>query len=324
MNMPKSVAEVEEIEINAGVVINGVDSPHLMSVDSTEPIETDVEELEEENPAEVEKKEEEKKEEPEPESKNKEEEEESEEEEPEPEVSPDDSKKVKKRIGKLTKKWRTAERERDFEKQKRLDLEKKLNELEAKMPATDKPQKEDFEDEDDYIEALVDWKTESKLKASQAKVEKAIKDEDEQKAVTETYDGLDDAIEQGSEKYKDFNDVVFNEDLILSENLTQIALDSDIAEDILYYLGSNPEESERLSKLDPIRAAKEIGKIEIKLEASEEEEEEEEESSPTPKKKKQTKAPAPIKPVRTDGVTEKDPNKMSPKEYRAWREKQSK
>jgi len=319
MNMPKSVAEVEEIEINAGVVINGVDSPHLMSVDSTEPIETDVEELEEENPAEVEKKKE-----PESENKEEKEEEESEEEEPEPEVSPDDSKKVKKRIGKLTKKWRTAERERDFEKQKRLDLEKKLNELEAKMPATDKPQKEDFEDEDDYIEALVDWKTESKLKASQAKVEKAIKDEDEQKAVTETYDGLDDAIEQGSEKYKDFNDVVFNEDLILSENLTQIALDSDIAEDILYYLGSNPEESERLSKLDPIRAAKEIGKIEIKLEASEEEEEEEEESSPTPKKKKQTKAPAPIKPVRTDGVTEKDPNKMSPKEYRAWREKQSK
>jgi len=36
--------------------------------------------------------------------------------------------------------------------------------------------------------------------------------------------------------------------------------------------------------------------------------------------KKTTKAPAPIQSVRTDGVVDKDPNKMSAKEYRVWRE----
>jgi hypothetical protein len=51
-----------------------------------------------------------------------------------------------------------------------------------------------------------------------------------------------------------------------------------------YYLGSNPKEAERISRLSPLSQAKELGKIEAKL-------------SDNPPVKKTSSAPAPIAPV---------------------------
>ena len=51
-----------------------------------------------------------------------------------------------------------------------------------------------------------------------------------------------------------------------------------------YYLGSNPKDAERISRMSPLAQAKEIGKIEAKL-------------SSNPPVKKTTSAPAPISPV---------------------------
>jgi len=329
--MLKTIEEISEVEIEAGVVVNGVDNANMMSIDSTEPIKTDVEKEKkskedidaDETDKSDEKKEVEKSETTkvaEVEEKGKKSKDDSVTEDKDQNKS-EDSKTVQKRIGKLTKQWRTAERERDFEKIKRTELEEKLKELESKIPAEGKPVKVDYDDEDEYIEALTDWKIDVKLKASQKSVGDEIKNVNEKKAVDETYEGLDDAMENGKEKFKDFNELVLNEDLIISPEVTQILLGTENPEDLMYYLGSNPEESERLSKLDPIRAALEIGKINVGL-VKEEKEKEKEKETPKAKPKKQSNAPEPINSLRTDGVVEKDPNKMSVKEYKAWREGQ--
>jgi hypothetical protein len=320
MNMPRSIEEINEVEVKAGIVINGVDNANLMSVDSTESIETKLEEeklSEEEINASNEELKEKEVVDTKLGTKEKDEKKKSGDDStvtPKPEF--EDSKNVQKRIGKLTKKMRTAERERDFEKDENTELKKKLegmsaeiDKMSSKIFEADKPQKEDFEEEDEFIEALTDWKIDSKLKVSQKETEKIDK-EVPKEDLKETYQGLDDAVESGREKYKNFDEIVFNEDLVISPEVTQIALDTDTPEDIIYFLASDPKESERISKLDPVRAAKEIGKIEVKLEVEKE----------TPKsRKKLSNAPNPIHSVTTDGVTEKDPNKMSPKEYRAWR-----
>ena len=174
-----------------------------------------------------------------------------------------------------------------------------------------RPLKEDFDDEDEYIEALTDWKIESKLKASQKEVVKEIEETDERKEYIAAYEGLDDAMARGKEKYEDFAELALNKDLILSSETVQILLDTEIPDEILYYLASNPDESERISELDPVRIAKEVGKIEVKLSKGIEK---------VVKQKKQSSAPEPISPVKVTAATEKDPNKMSPREYRAWRE----
>ncbi|MCP3924927.1 MAG: hypothetical protein GY714_20300 [Desulfobacterales bacterium] len=343
--MLKTVEEIKDVEIKAGVIVNGVDNANLMSVDSTEPVETkadSTDKLDEDSDTSKKEEVEVKKEEKETEGEGKKEDivdDSLEKEEPNAKkkeekkvdnglaAKPDDSKKVQKRIGGLTKKWRTAERERDFEKEKRLEVEKKLEELSSKIPVEGRPQKKDFDDEDDYIEALTDWKIDNKLRQSQEKSTKKEKEKEEKDAVIDTYNGLDDALEQGRDKYEDFDELVQDENLIITPTVTQITLDTEIPEDILYYLASNPEESERISNLDPVRSGMEIAKIEVKL-INETEVEVEKESELEPKieqpkpTKKQSKAPAPIVPVQTDGVIEKDPEKMSPKEYRAYRESQ--
>lgn len=334
MNMLRTIEEVEEVE----EVINGVDSPSLMSVDSTEPVKTvadsiDVPDGEKEEVAgEIKLKVEDKLE----DKTSVEEEKEEKKPDAEKKVEVDkelaaketDSKKVQKRIGKLTKQWRTAERERDLEREKRVKVETKLEELSSKIPAEGRPKKEDFDEEDDYIEALTDWKIDAKLNASQKKKVEKTTETEEKDQMLEMYDALDTVVENGKEKYDDFSELTTSDTLILTAEVAQIALDTEDPEDVLYYLASNPDVSETISGLDPIRIAKELGKIEAMLESKVKDEDEDEiEAKPEPKTKlpkKQSKAPAPIQSVRTDGLTEKDPNKMSPKEYRTWRENQKK
>jgi hypothetical protein len=59
---------------------------------------------------------------------------------------------------------------------------------------------------------------------------------------------------------------------------------SDIGPELAYYLGTNPKDAERISRMSPLSQAKEIGKIEAKLAAE-------------PPVKRTTSAPAPISPV---------------------------
>jgi hypothetical protein len=66
--------------------------------------------------------------------------------------------------------------------------------------------------------------------------------------------------------------------------MAQTIRESDIGPDVAYYLGTNPKEAARISKLSPASQIKEVGKIEIRLESN-------------PSVKKTTNAPAPIAPV---------------------------
>jgi hypothetical protein len=59
---------------------------------------------------------------------------------------------------------------------------------------------------------------------------------------------------------------------------------SDIGPEVAYFLGSNPKEADRISRLPAILQAKEIGKIEVKLANS-------------PPVQKTSSAPTPITPV---------------------------
>jgi hypothetical protein len=58
---------------------------------------------------------------------------------------------------------------------------------------------------------------------------------------------------------------------------------SDIGPDLAYYLGSNPKEADRISRLSPYLQAKEIGRLEAKLVSE-------------PVTKRVTNAPEPIQP----------------------------
>jgi len=332
--MLQTMEEIKKADMNPGMIINGVDNPNLLSVDSTTPVVTDADVIKKEEETKPEVKTAEKEPEKKAEDKKEEEKKVEEKAKDEPpkasaentdkdkkEVKEDDLKDpVEKRIGKLTKKWRTTERERDFERAKRLEAETELAKLKSQIPSADKPKRDDFEDEAEFLEALTDWKVESKLKTHSEVVTKKIGEDAEKQAATEIEQELEEISEKGQDKYEDYSTVVFDKDLVLTQGMVETALLTDIAEDILYYLGKNPDISAAIGEMSALKAAKEIGKIEARLVAEKKKPDEKKADPPAPAKKL-TQTPEPIDPVRSTGAIDKDPSQMSAKEYRAWREK---
>ena len=103
----------------------------------------------------------------------------------------------------------------------------------------------------------------------------------QQSAVLESYHDLE---EEARTKYDDFEQVAYNPKLPVTNVMAETIQSSEIGAELAYYLGSNPKEAERISRMTPLSQAKEIGKIEAKLVSA-------------PPVKKTTSAPAPISPV---------------------------
>lgn len=145
----------------------------------------------------------------------------------------------------------------------------------AAVPAAPKevPPLEQFESPDAYAEALAERKAEELLARREA-----------QRQQSEILEAYHDKEEEARTKYDDFEQVAYNPNLRITDVMAQSIQASDIGPDVAYYLGANPKEADRISRLQPILQAKEIGKIEAKLASD-------------PPAKKTSSAPAPIAPV---------------------------
>lgn len=170
-----------------------------------------------------------------------------------------------------------------------------------------KPKPESFDTHEEYIEALTDWKLETKEKETQTK----LKLEKEKTQLLSKVDTFKQKIAEFSKTYSDFNEVVEDvEHIPLSKDLRELILDSDLSAHLSYELAKNEDELVRINSLPPLAMAKEIGKLEDKISSK---------YDSSPKEKKTTKAPAPLTPVSGSSKGSKSPNEMSFQEYKAWR-----
>lgn len=228
-----------------------------------------------------------------------------------PEPPEDEGKKkkdpVQERINKITRKRYEAERERDYYKAEleRLKAEAQKPKEAPAETTSEKPKEEDFENYSDFVEALADWKAEQKA----AQIERKLKEEREQAQKQSAQQEFVAKLEQGREKYSDFDEVVFDPDVPITQPMVEALHDCEHAADIAYYLGKHPDVAGHIASLSPLAAAREIGIIEAEL------------SKPkAPPAKKVTQAPEPINPSGGGVVVEKDPAKMTNAEYRRWRQ----
>lgn len=171
---------------------------------------------------------------------------------------------------------RLAREQRKWEREQ----QRKVVETQAVKAATpaDLPPVDQFESPEAYAEALAYRKAEELL----AQREQAR----QQAALLESYHEKE---EQARDKYEDFEQVAYNPNLRITDVMAQTIQASDLGPDLAYFLGSNPKEADRISRLSPYLQAKEIGKIEAKL-------------SDNPPAKKTSSAPAPIAPVTARSV----------------------
>jgi hypothetical protein len=135
------------------------------------------------------------------------------------------------------------------------------------------PSIDNFESPDAYAEALA-------LK----KAEELLIQRDRQKEQAEIVEAYGEREEKARDKYDDYEDVVYNPKLRITDVMAETIQHSEIGPDLAYWLGSNPKEADRIARLSPIMQAREIGRIEVKL-------------TDNPTVKKTTSAPTPISPV---------------------------
>ena len=152
-------------------------------------------------------------------------------------------------------------------------------------PRADAPLPPKDEDPEAYAEALAERKAAELLAQREAERERL-----------DRLSAYQEREESARDKYDDFEQVAYNPSLRITTVMAETIQASDVGPDVAYYLGSNPKEADRISRLAPFLQAKEIGRIEAKLA-----------DNPAPVRRT-TSAPPPITPVtaRTTGAPARD------------------
>ena len=163
---------------------------------------------------------------------------------------------------------------------KRLAKEQRKWERKLTQPAQQQrpvtapaPTADQFANVDEYAQALAERKAQELVQQREQR--------QQQEALLESYQEREEAAR---EKYDDFEQVALNPKLPITTLMAQTIQASDVGPDVAYYLGSNPKEAERISRLPAYLQAKEIGRIEAKVQSN-------------PPTKKTSAAPSPITPV---------------------------
>jgi len=167
---------------------------------------------------------------------------------------------IGKRLAREQRKWEREQTQRQAEAQ--------TLRAPAYIPPVDQ-----FESPEAYADAL-----------AYKKAEELIAQRDQARQQSEILETYHEKEEEARSKYDDFEQVAYNPKLSITTVMAQSIQGSDVGPEVAYYLGANPKEADRISRLAPILQAKEIGRIEAKM-------------ANDPPVKKTTSAPAPISPV---------------------------
>jgi hypothetical protein len=148
------------------------------------------------------------------------------------------------------------------------ELERELNRLKVQPTQTEKPaenekpKRENFETDDAFRDALVDWQVDQKLKAKEA--EAAQQREAERQALI--VEQARSRIAKALDLVPDYAEVTGRVDLEVPPVIAGYMQESEMFAELGYHLAKHPDVLEKLQKMPPAKALVEIGKIESKLE----------------------------------------------------------
>lgn len=160
--------------------------------------------------------------------------------------------------------------------QRKWEREQQARQVTPAVP-TEVPTAEQFDSPQAYADFI------------RAEAQKLVQQQEFQKQQAAIVEAYHDKEEEARSKYDDFEQVAYNPNLRITDVMAETIRASDVGPDVAYYLGANPKEADRISRMAPILQAKEIGKIEAKL-------------ATEPPVKKTSSAPAPFQPVTARSV----------------------
>ena len=201
----------------------------------------------------------------------------------------EEAKETEKPKDKLNKRFEKVSKRAQEAEAKARELENRLREYEARnaletpqMSMEGKPDVSQFNDIQEFEKALIDWSTENALKQREEQ-EAQSKLQAERDKIAKSWTKR---IEQAKNEIKDFDDVVKSANTVVSDEIRDSILESDVGPQILYHLASNEDYAQKLTEMPLRQALREIGKLEVRFERKEE-----------PKPVARSKAPSPISPL---------------------------
>jgi len=200
------------------------------------------------------------------------------------------SEKLNKRFDKVTQRAKEAEA-------RNVELKNRLKEYEAKatpqqepVKATieGKPQASQFNDAFEYAEALAEWSAENALKQRDAEeVQRKAR-----KAQDKVLNNWNEKIAKAKTSMPDFDRMVQSSTTVVSDEIRDSILESDVGPQLLYFLASDENFAKKLTEMPLVKALREIGRLEARFE---------QEDKPKAKANKESvsrsTAPSPIRPL---------------------------
>lgn len=217
--------------------------------------------------------------------------------------------RLSKRIDELTRKQRTAERERDYWRDVALQNQQGKQEpaktKESETQSALKP--EDFDSYEAYLEAKAEAKAAETFERKQSEHKQREQERIAQEEAARVQESLSQKLESARERYDDFDEVVTDPSVPISNDMALAIAECDHAGEVAYFLGKNPNEAARIAALNPRAQVREITRLDDRLGGQ----------------KKEVKKPVPtVSPVRGQtGQFTKDPAKMTDAEWAASRRK---
>jgi len=218
--------------------------------------------------------------------------------------------KLEKRFSELTKARKQAEENAAKAQAEKEQLEARLREYEERSnpqqkteedPIGVEPRADQFDDAFEYAKALAEWSAEKAL-YDRDQQDLNRKAEEERQKVLKTWS---EKLQKAKPNLADFDEIVNSTQVVVSNEVRDAIIESDVGPEILYHLASlDGEEAERFQALPMAKALREIGKLEARFEKQEAAQEEAVRSKPVAQK---SKAPAPLSPIKATGSAMETP-----------------
>lgn len=208
------------------------------------------------------------------------------------------------------------------ERKLQRDIDRKVEEALARSkPTTEepaapqKPKRDQFANDEEYVEAVATFKAQEIVKAERENFEKTSREQRQRQHQEQVHRTFAERQEAARDKYEDFDEVAYNPSVPITPAMAQVIQESEDGAEIAYFLGQNIKEADRIARMSPLLQARELGRIGDKLA-----------SAPPPAKP--TSAPAPITPIsRASGspvVDTLDPKSLEKMGTTAWIEAERK
>lgn len=225
-------------------------------------------------------------------------------------------KPISERMSELVSQRRAAETEAQQAKREAAELRARLEAMSAQaapVKEEPRPDRSKFASDEEYIEAVAEWKADQRLaKREQEQAEARSKAERDQ-----LVKGWQDAQQRARAEIEDYDDVIKGSDVQLPGHLHQAILESDVGPHLAYYFAKHPDEAKRYAGMSPTKALRELGRLEDRL--AEDADDDQPATNPSPKAEIETsKAPPPTARVKDARAVDPGPA-QSFEEYRARR-----